>query len=79
MKFFSNPVQQDANLIFTVQERNIFIVINLIYEMNNLIKNKKKAQLKKEKRKTSLEIYIENKERKYQKKKINENIEIKMS
>ena len=36
MKFFcSNPVQQDENLIFTVQERNINIIINLIYEMNN--------------------------------------------
>ena len=37
MKFFFllNPVQQDENLIFTVQERNINIIINLIYEMNN--------------------------------------------
>ena len=33
--FCSNPVQQDESLIFTVQERNIYIVINLIYEMNN--------------------------------------------
>ena len=36
MKFFcSNPVQQDENLIFTVQERNINIIISLIYEMND--------------------------------------------
>ena len=40
MKFFcSNPVQQDENLIFTVQERNINIIINLWNEMNNWLRN----------------------------------------
>ena len=64
--FCLNPVQQDENLIFRVQERNIYIVINLIYEMNNWLSNvyvdrsdngnkKKKIQLKKEKRKINLQ------------------------
>ena len=30
MKFCLNPVQQDENLIFTVQKRNIYIIIIII-------------------------------------------------
>ena len=63
--FCPNPVQQDENLIFTVQERNIYIIINLIYEINNWLSNvhvdrsdngNKKIQLKMDKRKINLQI-----------------------
>ena len=86
--FCSNPVQQDENLIFTVQERNINIIINLIYEMNNWLSNvyvdrsdngNKKNTIENGKKKNKFTKYIKNnKERKWPNK-INENIEIKMS
>ena len=65
MKFCSNPVQQDENLIFTaVQERNINMIINLIYEMNNWLSNVYVDRSDNGNKKNKFTKYIKNNKRK---------------